>query len=156
MGPFVAGSVWSRRSLQTAESAVQPGRVSSGYWIWIQISKRESMDVTVWLTHLISRSWLARAPLPRENTRVWLHATIEPLKLKDGSNSHCLFLQKCKWRWWCNESVWICVNRRAASHWSGCILFTLQAPYPINTVARRLCIHLGQIAGTQARGANHF
>lgn len=62
MGPFVARSVWSRRSPQTPESAVQPSPVSSGYWIWIQISKRQCMDVTVWLTHLISRSWSAPAP----------------------------------------------------------------------------------------------
>lgn len=50
------------RSPQTPESAVQHSPVSSGYWIWIQISKRQSMDVTVWLTHLISRSWSAPAP----------------------------------------------------------------------------------------------
>lgn len=33
---------------------------------------------------------------PRENVSVLLHSTIEPLKLKEGSSSYCLFLLKCK------------------------------------------------------------
>lgn len=147
-------SFWSRRSTRQSLQ-FNPGGVK---WV-LDLNP----DIKEWLEVLGCRrlieascQLLALSPLciPQAVGQTLASGTMqtaEPLELKEGSNSYGTFLVKCKWEWWCNESVWICVNRRAASHWLACALFTRQAPYPINTAARWICIHLRQIAGTQAR-----
>lgn len=147
MGPFVARSFWSRRSTrQSLRFNPAECQVRIGFE-----SRYQRAAWSPWMSPFDGRTLSVTRGERGTNISVWHSATIEALKLKEGSSSYGIFLVICKCKRWRNKSVWICVNRRAASHWLGCALFTRQAPYRINTAARWICIHLRQIAGTQRR-----